>query len=36
METDVDGEPLKAHTEFVVTVVQYEPSVDGSAQQGEV
>ena len=36
METDVDGEPLKAHTEFVVTVVQYEPGVDGSAQQGDV
>ena len=36
METDIDGELLEAHTEFVVTVVQYEPGVDGPPKQGEV
>ena len=35
-ETNVNGELLEPDTEFVVTVVQYQPGVDGSIQQGDI
>lgn len=35
-ETNVNGELLEPDTEFVVTMVQYQPGVDGSIQQGDI